>query len=198
MHTHTHIHTRTHTRTHTYTHQVYTYTHSHSHTRTHTLTDTHTHKHTHTQINTHKPHLSALSESFTPRFYGIESYFCLVCLQIEFYFSDTNLPTDAKLLKLISKDDAGFGGLQCLVTRFEQVTKLARCQGHPPLNPFIPIKLPISFCVLQCFYAVWYLKASSYAVITLLLQLSSSKMFFCVSVCGWICVCACLGLHMRQ
>ena len=30
-------------------------------------------------------------------------------LQVEFYFSDANLPTDKKLLKLIRKDPLGFG-----------------------------------------------------------------------------------------
>jgi La-related protein 7 len=30
-------------------------------------------------------------------------------LQVEFYFSDANLPTDKHLLKVISKDPEGYG-----------------------------------------------------------------------------------------
>ncbi len=34
-------------------------------------------------------------------------------LQVEFYFSDANLPTDKKLLKQIRKDSEGFGKSEC-------------------------------------------------------------------------------------
>jgi hypothetical protein len=33
----------------------------------------------------------------------------LLSLQVEFYFSDANLPTDRKLLKMIRKDAQGYG-----------------------------------------------------------------------------------------
>lgn len=32
-----------------------------------------------------------------------------VCMQVEFYFSDTNLPTDHHLMKYVKKDPQGFG-----------------------------------------------------------------------------------------
>lgn len=37
----------------------------------------------------------------------------LLFMQIEFYFSDANLPTDKKLLKQIKKDPEGFGESAC-------------------------------------------------------------------------------------
>lgn len=37
------------------------------------------------------------------------SYVLLLLLQVEFYFSDANLPTDKHLLKQISKDPEGYG-----------------------------------------------------------------------------------------
>jgi hypothetical protein len=33
----------------------------------------------------------------------------MLCLQVEFYFSDANLPTDKHLLKQISRDPEGYG-----------------------------------------------------------------------------------------
>ncbi len=36
------------------------------------------------------------------------AYVC-ICMQVEFYFSDTNLPTDHHLMKYVKKDPQGFG-----------------------------------------------------------------------------------------
>lgn len=57
-------------------------------------------------------------------------------MQVEFYFSDANLPTDKHLLKQISKDPEGYGelpGLQSLALAAKQVAKLAKLQlQHMP------------------------------------------------------------------
>jgi hypothetical protein len=41
---------------------------------------------------------------------------CRVSLQVEFYFSDANLPTDKHLLKQIHRDPEGYGEISVVLT----------------------------------------------------------------------------------
>lgn len=49
------------------------------------------------------------------------------CAQVEFYFSDANLPTDKKLLKQVKKDPSGYGEACTRATMHGSTTNPAAC-----------------------------------------------------------------------